>query len=399
MIILRISPEMNLESTEFLKIISDTANVVKHRKEKPAITNTQDRTITENKSRDLIKNFSDKISEDLLLKIKLILLLSIIIIFIINFYNNTSSRLYIKTSIILFSSFIILSGLILTGILPLYLIRWLLINIITAYIPFFLIKLIIGYSPINNNHKEFKIFLLLFAGIPVFSIITGIIINSFYIEEVYRKGLLPYSSVKLAYSMPFIIYILTDKERTIQRMIAQGAGLSAGKNQKKLNLIIPGLFLLIISVAIFRSGNSGNLLPGENTLRETFSGYLPVRPRFKEIFAGYPALLVIYLIKTNFPYLSRVKRILIGYLKEDDSNEITKINTEEKTDIYPNKQLKFLFYGAAIFLPVSIINSFCHFHTPVMISIIRTLTGTGIGVLTFAGVWLGSMIFLKKRVG
>ncbi len=103
-----------------------------------------------------------------------------------------------------------------------------------------------------------------------------------------------------------------------------------------------------IALYLIRSGNASALPPTgiERAAREWLEAVLSVRPRTKEMLIGYPALAVALLLPSigRFSFL-RWPLFLIG------------------TTAF-----------------ISVINSFCHGHTPVLISAIRGGLGLGIGV-------------------
>lgn len=117
------------------------------------------------------------------------------------------------------------------------------------------------------------------------------------------------------------------------------------------HLIYLTIFVLSIVVMIIRSGNTG-LIPVsvfENSVREFIERIFGVRPRIKEFLIGHPLMLLgIYLT------LNR-KRLL--HL----SGEI--------------------FLALGLIGQISIINTFCHIHTPLEISLCRTFHGLWLGVI------------------
>ena len=86
-----------------------------------------------------------------------------------------------------------------------------------------------------------------------------------------------------------------------------------------------------------------------------------VRPRFKEILLGYPAL-------------------LLGYWYVDRSF---------------NRQFLWLFNGLGVIALSSLINSFCHFHTPVLISFYRSLVGIFLGILFAILFYFVGVLFVR----
>jgi len=105
-----------------------------------------------------------------------------------------------------------------------------------------------------------------------------------------------------------------------------------------------GLFLLLY---ILRSGNYHFPVLGfESGVRKVLGDLLLVRPRTKEFLIGYPVLFF------TLTYLGRV----ISY------------------------QNKWFFYTLATVAPVSMLNTFCHFHAPLWLSAMRSFNGFVLGV-------------------
>jgi len=135
--------------------------------------------------------------------------------------------------------------------------------------------------------------------------------------------------------------------------------------------------ILIMLVALFavyfmlsRSGNDSSLIAGnrEYLIREFLEKIFYVRPRFKEFLIGHPFMLL-----GIFLWMEKLKGKgalpAAGYCK--------------------------IFIIIGLVGQISIINTFCHIHTPLIISLIRTLNGLWIGSLL--GIILITLIKLIKR--
>ena len=85
----------------------------------------------------------------------------------------------------------------------------------------------------------------------------------------------------------------------------------------------------------------------ELMIRQFLEDVFFIRPRFKEMLIGYPALILGYWFVDI-----KIKR---GYI--------------------------WVFNGLGIIALTSVINSFCHFHTPVLISVYRSLNGVFLGII------------------
>lgn len=135
---------------------------------------------------------------------------------------------------------------------------------------------------------------------------------------------------------------------------------------KRLNLdlcslknLYPPLLALLLLLLLVRSGNFGFVFPYEARARELLETFLIARPRFKEFVLGLPCLF----LGTYLLYEGRVPKKII----------------------YP-----ILLLG--ILAPISLINTFCHLHTPLLFSLLRSINGLWLGLL------LGTGLILVRRV-
>jgi hypothetical protein len=108
--------------------------------------------------------------------------------------------------------------------------------------------------------------------------------------------------------------------------------------------------LVVLALLVLRSGNDPGVgVSGlELKIRSLLDRLLYSRPRFKEFLIGHPALILALLFasRRNFPPLVLTGLFLVGAI------------------------------GQASFL-----NTFCHIHTPLLISLARALLGVFIGVI------------------
>ncbi|MCT1905339.1 DUF5693 family protein [Oceanobacillus sojae] len=103
--------------------------------------------------------------------------------------------------------------------------------------------------------------------------------------------------------------------------------------------------LLIFAYYIIRTGNSNLVSPWEITIRHTLEEILYVRPRTKEFLIGYPAMIIGLYFLPRSPIIGRFLLVIgsIGFL--------------------------------------SMINTFTHFHSPLFVSLLRSVYGIGLGVI------------------
>jgi len=104
----------------------------------------------------------------------------------------------------------------------------------------------------------------------------------------------------------------------------------------------------ILAVLVVRSGNEagGAILPGEMQLRALLDRLLVVRPRTKEVFLGHPVMLLALLLA--------LRRVRPGV---------------------------WIALAAGAIGQVSLLNSFCHVHTPLLLTLIRVFNGLWLGAL------------------
>lgn len=163
-------------------------------------------------------------------------------------------------------------------------------------------------------------------------------------------GISVFSGVKAATVAPIalvIAYLIFNKHRfdykyykgLLDRKISYG------------NLLVLGVIALVLYVYVTRSGNSGSTSSLERAFRQLLDNTLGVRPRTKEFLICYPILMVLLHYGYKEKYIPMVILAVIG--------------------------------------PVSLVNTYAHIHTPIMISAIRSAYGIIFGIiigLIFIGV-------------
>lgn len=163
----------------------------------------------------------------------------------------------------------------------------------------------------------------------------------------FMLGIELFSGVKLALLLPIILVALyfglqlgqgSLKER-LQELFNQNV---------RLITVLAGLFSLgLLAVLMARSGNFVLPVPAiEKTFRGFLENALYIRPRTKEFLIGYPALFLAAIVALR-----------------------------------NKKNWLWLLAAVAAIAPISVINSFCHIHTPILISMIRTINGLGLGIM------------------
>lgn len=203
--------------------------------------------------------------------------------------------------------------------------------------------------------------------------LTGAVFVATSLADIsYLTKINQFRGVKLAFLMPLVIitfyyfmeYIVREKDTTIKDKLFEVIEI----NLKVKHLIILALVGLAGIYYILRTGNFPILdIPAiEEKFRILLEDLLYVRPRFKEFLIGHPAFIV-----------------ALYYFKE----------------LKNNYGLYFLGLLAVIG-QLNILNSFAHVHTPILISLLRTIHGLWIGLVIGLVVVLilrYSINYLKKR--
>lgn len=151
-----------------------------------------------------------------------------------------------------------------------------------------------------------------------------------------------FRGVKISFLMPLLLILLIiaykqqyfsvkKVEKVIKNPITYGT------------MIILGVLAIIMLVYITKSGNSGQSLSIELQFRQFLNDTLGVRPRTKEFLIGYPILMLV---------------VYYGY-----------------------KEIYWPLVLLATMGQISVVNTYTHIHTPLMVSIIRSTYGVVIGTL------------------
>lgn len=168
---------------------------------------------------------------------------------------------------------------------------------------------------------------------------AGLAIAALLSDLSYFLKITEFRGVKLALIAPSVLIVLTELWRW---RAMEGSKLTAHLRRGAWLVLAVGLGVLLL--VLERSGN----LPAipvarwEELLRERLEDWLTARPRFKEFFVGHPALM---LWKNDYS-LVQLSLLALGVLGQ-----------------------------------ASIINTFGHLHTPLALSLWRTLNGLGLGLL------------------
>ena len=182
----------------------------------------------------------------------------------------------------------------------------------------------------------FRIILITLSG--------ALLIAALLSNNKFMLGIEQFSGIKISYLVPLLLVL------TIMWLKVNKGKLMILENIKKPilieHVIIMAFFAVFLVIYISRSGNFSFLpvLDIEEKIRIFLEKTLIARPRNKEFLIGYPALLL---------------AMSMNYLKI--------------------KEFKIPIIIIGTIGPVTLINTFCHIHTPFLFSMLRT----------FNGVWLG----------
>jgi len=178
--------------------------------------------------------------------------------------------------------------------------------------------------------------------IIAFSIMFGIFIYASGYNDFFILKLNAVRGVKLSLLiLPLFILLLNLKKIRFEKF-------------EKSSIIVMILFFLSFIIFIIRSGNFGHVLDLERKIRDFLERILIARPRTKEFFSYF------------FYFLN------------------------------PDKNYKFIWKISRSILPVSILNTFLHFHTPLYLGVLRTLHSFWISAFILF-VFLGIKNFTKFK--
>lgn len=178
----------------------------------------------------------------------------------------------------------------------------------------------------------------------IFTVVGGLALAAFFSRASYMLRLNTFSGVKLTLILPPALVLIHDlKNRIHPESLIQF--LSRPPLWGEIFLV--GALLAGVGFIVFRSDNVANISGFETSIRETLERLLIARPRTREVFIGYPSVLML-------GFLARHK-LFAQY------REIFRIGTA---------------LGFS-----SVINSFCHFHTPMTLILLRELNGLWTGLI------------------
>ncbi len=199
---------------------------------------------------------------------------------------------------------------------------------------------------------------------PIVAIVGGMAVASFYSAPLYMMRLTPFSGVKLTLFLPILLVVCHDFAR---RVHPESWGELLSRPPLWIELFLAGILVAAAGLMVLRSGNVSSVPGWEISLRESLESWLVARPRTKEAFLGYPCLILWMWVRRN-EWIPRYREILR--------------------------------LGATVAFS-SLVNTFCHFHTRLSLTVLRTFNGWWVGIVVGVAVVFVLGIgrrFVKRRL-
>ncbi|MDI9371288.1 MAG: hypothetical protein GX181_08650 [Synergistaceae bacterium] len=191
----------------------------------------------------------------------------------------------------------------------------------------------------------------------LFVIAGGLAIAAFFSDPLFMLRLRTFSGVKATLFLPPLLLLLADfKSREHPESLVELFRRPPLWGEMILLALLLGGAVLVL----FRSDNVQFVPAFEVRVREMLERALVARPRSKEVFLGYPALLIWYFVR--------------------------------RVDMWP--RYREVFRLATVVGFSSAVNSFCHFHTPLHFILFRQFNGLWTGLL----VGTVSLLMLKMLI-
>ena len=232
---------------------------------------------------------------------------------------------------------------------------------LAAAVSFPSLAIIVPFSLVNVGEMLATLkqrIMLFFASFGI-SLCGALFVVGLLSETLFRVGAEKFAGVKLALIVPLglvaLYFLLEDSfKATLYKAIRiLRAPFSVG------HVVLFGVAALFALVFILRSGNFGIAVPGfERYARDLLELAMVIRPRTKEFLLGYPVLVLLVYYYQNIP----------------------------------NDWL-WLPASVAAVSGVSLVNTFCHIHSPLLISALRSVNGL------ITGIMLGCAAVLLIEIG
>lgn len=207
-----------------------------------------------------------------------------------------------------------------------------------------------------------------FLRMTLVSLIGAVFLVGLLADRTFMYGLDRFAGVKLAHVLPLLLVLLIfwfAKERGRHPLAKVMQVLDHPVTVKYVVLL--GFLGLVLLIYVMRTGNENAAVSAwELAFRAKLENLLAVRPRTKEFLIGHPLMLLMIYLGYRDRYLPLLLVATIGQ--------------------------------------VSVVNTFAHIHTPVVISLIRTFNGVWLGILLGLILIAGYLVlvragaYLQKRM-
>jgi hypothetical protein len=206
-----------------------------------------------------------------------------------------------------------------------------------------LIGLVLVGGKIRRGSRGSRSPLTLFWTLSLLTVLGALVVAALADRPEMRLQLTPFPGVKISFLLSWFgsIFVLYEWKE-IRAFLVQGV--------RRFDVVLGVIFLAIVAYILIRSGNaSGGWMPfAEQGIRDRLEEALIARPRFKEFLWGHPLLIAGFWLSA----VDRSKKLLL--------------------DGRPWIVLGMV--GQA-----SIVNTFCHLHSPLSMALMRTVNGALIG--------------------
>lgn len=196
-----------------------------------------------------------------------------------------------------------------------------------------------------------------FLKMSAISLLGALMMSALLTQPMFMLKLNSFAGVKLAHLIPLALVPAAFWIR--QSRPFEALKKTAASPVLMWHLLAGGLVFAALFIYIMRTGNTGvstvsNL---EMTFRQLLDTVLGVRPRTKEFLIGHPLMLLLLIGGYRFERLPVLLMAMVGQ--------------------------------------ISLVNTYAHLHTPLMISLIRSFHGLWIGLLLGLVLWFGLKITVK----
>ncbi len=222
--------------------------------------------------------------------------------------------------------------------------------------------IILAFNWLKSKERSFLNSLLFFIIMVIPSLLGGLLIAGLHSEVEYLLKFSQFRGIKLAFILP-IVWI------TLWSLKEFGTGLLQLINRPitPVGLLLAGTLGIGITAYLLRSGNLAILKPSafEDAIRTFLENTLIARPRNKEFLIGYPAaaLFVFFYFRNKIALLP----VFAVFMQMGQ---------------------------------VSVLNTLCHFHSPLSLSLLRIFNGFWAGLLVAAlAVALAALLLVVSACG